>query len=71
MKCPEGGVLLGSAGRDRLFGNGGRDTLSGAGGHDLLFGGPGSADRVLGGAGSDSAAEDPLDSYDSVETLLR
>jgi uncharacterized delta-60 repeat protein len=61
---------LGGAGKDELFGNGGVDTLSGAGGNDRLFGGPGDADHVRGGAGTDAAADDEKDSYDSVETLL-
>ncbi|HEV2294142.1 MAG TPA: hypothetical protein VGR35_09810 [Tepidisphaeraceae bacterium] len=62
--------LLGSAGHDEIHGHGGRDHLIGAGGNDRLFGGPASADRVHGGAGVDSAANDPLDSYDGVEQLL-
>jgi uncharacterized delta-60 repeat protein len=68
----EGGndYLLGGAGKDDLFGNGGTDILSGAGGNDRLFGGPNEADRILGGAGSDSAAQDDKDSYESIETLL-
>jgi uncharacterized delta-60 repeat protein len=68
----EGGndYLLGGAGKDDLFGNGGTDTLSGAGGNDRLFGGPSEADRILGGAGADSAAQDDKDSYESIETLL-
>ena len=36
----------------------------------IADGGPDSVDRILGGAGSDSAADDEKDSYDSVETLL-
>jgi Ca2+-binding RTX toxin-like protein len=68
----EGGddYLLGGAGKDDLFGNGGTDILSGAGGNDRLFGGPNDADRILGGAGTDSAAQDDQDSYESIELLL-
>jgi Ca2+-binding RTX toxin-like protein len=62
--------LLGGAGGDDLLGQGGSDTLSGAGGNDRLFGGPDSADRILGGAGADSAARDDKDFVDSVEMLL-
>jgi Ca2+-binding RTX toxin-like protein len=61
--------LLGGAGTDKLFGNDGNDTLSGGGSSDLLVGG-GGADRLRGGEGTDSAFDDPLDSRDSVETLL-
>ena len=68
----EGGAdyLLGGAGKDDLFGNGGVDTLSGAGGNDRLFGGPNDADRILGGAGTDAAANDTKDQFESVEQLL-
>jgi Ca2+-binding RTX toxin-like protein len=61
--------ILGGAGNDDLFGNGNDDTLSGAGGNDRLYGG-GGADVLLGGDGSDAAPEDPLDSRDSIETIL-
>jgi Ca2+-binding RTX toxin-like protein len=63
--------LLGAAGKDFLSGNGGKDTLSGAGGDDVLFGGPLTADKIYGGSGNDEAAEDALDTYDSVEELLK
>jgi Ca2+-binding RTX toxin-like protein len=62
--------LLGGAGKDDLFGNGGTDTLSGAGGNDRLFGGPDAADRILGGIGTDSAADDDKDQFEAVETML-
>jgi uncharacterized delta-60 repeat protein len=68
----EGGndYLLGGAGNDVMYGNGGNDTLSGAGGNDKMFGGPDDGDTVLGGAGTDVAADDDEDTFDSVETLL-
>jgi uncharacterized delta-60 repeat protein len=68
----EGGndYLLGGAGNDIMYGNGGNDTLSGAGGNDRLFGGPDDADSVLGGAGTDMAANDTKDKFDSIETLI-
>jgi Ca2+-binding RTX toxin-like protein len=62
--------VLGSAGHDQLFGHGGRDTLLGTRGNDRLFGGPNSADFISGGDGTDSAADDPLDTYAGVEHLL-
>lgn len=62
--------VLGGAGKDDVFGNGGVDTLSGAGGNDRLFGGPKDADRVLGGAGTDSAADDVKDTREGIESLL-
>jgi uncharacterized delta-60 repeat protein len=62
--------LLGSAGHDVIYGQGGRDTLLGTLGNDRLFGGPGSADQVYGGPGTDAAANDPLDTYAGVEQLL-
>ncbi len=63
-------ALFGGAGKDDLFGNGGVDFLSGNGGNDRLFGGPNDADRIIGGAGTDSAATDPKDGYKEIETFL-
>jgi Ca2+-binding RTX toxin-like protein len=63
-------TINGGAGNDTLFGSPGKDTLNGGTGDDQLFGGPDAADRILGGPGGDSAADDDKDSYQSVETLL-
>ncbi len=62
--------LLGGIGNDTLAGNGGHDTLSGAAGNDVLFGGPGFADTINGGKGTDLAAQDFSDTYHDVETLV-
>jgi len=62
--------LLGGAGNDDLFGDAGVDTLSGAGGNDRLFARAGGADRLLGGAGTDSADKDDGDLVSGVEALL-
>jgi hypothetical protein len=35
-----------------------------------MFGGPDESDRIFGGPGSDSAAQDEKDTYDSVEVML-
>ncbi len=60
----------GGVGNDFLAGNSGNDALSGEGGDDQLFGGPGSADDILGGTGNDTAANDPLDELFDVEVLV-
>lgn len=62
--------LLGGSGNDVLYGNGGADTLSGGGGNDRFFGGPNEGDTINGGPGTDAAADDTKDKYDSIETLL-
>jgi len=63
-------VLVGGGNNDVILGEGGRDTIIGGGGNDRLFGGPDDADKILGGSGTDSAAQDDKDIYDSVEVLL-
>jgi len=63
-------VLIGGGNNDVILGEGGHDTIIGGGGNDRMFGGPDAADKILGGAGTDSAAQDDKDTYDSVETLL-
>jgi Ca2+-binding RTX toxin-like protein len=70
--------LVGNAGANALFGNGGNDTLIGNGGVDALWGGAGN-DRILakdgvkdyvdGGAGTDSAQTDLIDTVVNVETV--
>ena len=62
--------LFGDRGNDTLAGNGGHDTLSGAAGNDVLFGGPGAADTINGGTGTDLAAQDFNDTYHDVETMV-
>ncbi len=67
--------LLGGGGKDRLVGKGGRDVLIGAGGDDRLdaresataavrVAQAGSVDRVVCGAGNDTALVDPVDLVD-------
>jgi Ca2+-binding RTX toxin-like protein len=63
-------ALIGGGNNDVILGEGGRDTLIGGGGNDRMYGGPDAADKILGGTGTDSAAQDDKDTYDSVETLL-
>ena len=60
----------GSSAANRLFGLAGADTLIGGGGNDRMFGGPDDADKILGGSGTDSAAQDDKDTYESIEVLL-
>lgn len=50
---PDGEVIVGLAGADRLFGGSRDDTLDGAAGNDHLEGGAGD-DDLFGGAGNDS-----------------
>ena len=71
-------IIYGGQGNDTIRGENGNDQLAGdptgdpqpGDGNDLLFGGPDAADRIFGGPGSDSAAQDEKDSYDSIETML-
>ena len=49
---PEGEVICGLAGDDRLYGRGGSDRLLGGAGKDLLVGGKGN-DELIGGDGRD------------------
>jgi Ca2+-binding RTX toxin-like protein len=60
----------GGAGHDLLAGNSGADELWGAAGNDHLFGGPKTADVIHGGAGTDTAANDPLDELLDIEVLV-
>lgn len=62
-------ILVGGGGNDRLYGGGGNDALLGGRGDDRLFGGEGS-DLVFGGRGHDAAFNDPVDTFDSIETLF-
>jgi len=50
-------VLVGSAGRDRLFGGSENDTIEGHGEEDYIDGGTG-ADRMYGGSGNDTFVVD-------------
>jgi Ca2+-binding RTX toxin-like protein len=50
--CPNGGLLSGTDGRDRLGGKDGDDEIHGLGDKDRLFGGMGS-DVIYGGPGDD------------------
>lgn len=63
-------VLVGGGNNDVILGEGGRDTIIGGGGNDRMYGGPDAADKILGGTGDDSAAQDDKDTYDSVENFL-
>lgn len=72
-------VILGLAGHDRLYGDAGNDTLTGGLGKDRLYGGSGAdvidahdglADRVDGGAGTDTGfTDDGIDIVRRVERL--
>jgi Ca2+-binding RTX toxin-like protein len=63
-------TIIGGGNADRISGDGGRDLIIGGGGNDVMFGGPDDADRIFGGLGTDRAANDDKDAYDSVESFL-
>ncbi|MCS7034350.1 MAG: CAP domain-containing protein [Phycisphaerae bacterium] len=80
LLCGNGGVdrlwggegddtLEGGSSNDRLFGDAGSDRLHGGNHNDFLDGGTG-PDQLFGDSGNDSAILDPLDTLQSVETLL-
>ena len=63
-------TFFGGPGADRITGGDGPDSLNGQGGDDTLYADDGAADKVLGGAGTDSADVDKDDSTDSIEIFL-
>ncbi len=76
---PDGAVLHGGAGNDRLMGGRGRDNITGGRGHDLIRGGGGrdlirardnTRDRVNCGAGLDSVKADGIDKLKGCERRL-
>jgi Ca2+-binding RTX toxin-like protein len=66
-----GDNLLGGAHADYLSGGKGRDYLRGADGDDLLLARDGERDALSGGAGTDRARLDRIDSRVQVERILR
>ena len=57
--CPNGGLLSGTDGQDKLYGREGEDEVRGLGGTDELYGGLGK-DTVYGGPGNDEVVDTVL-----------
>ena len=55
--CPNGGLLSGTDGQDKLYGREGEDEIHGLGGSDFIFGGLGK-DVIYGGPGNDEMIGD-------------
>lgn len=62
--------VFGGTGNDTLTGGSGADLLDGQDNNDVLFASDGVRDTLIGGAGTDSAKRDTLDSLSSVEVIL-
>jgi Ca2+-binding RTX toxin-like protein len=60
-------VLYGGPGNDKLQGGAGRDTVYGGYGRDMIWAWDGSADRINGRPGVDTAWKDKLDQATQVE----
>jgi Ca2+-binding RTX toxin-like protein len=80
IATPDGSVLHGGNGRDRLIGGAGHDNLTGGRGKDLMRGGKGrdliraidgTRDRVICGPGVDRAKVDGIDIVKGCERLIR
>jgi Ca2+-binding RTX toxin-like protein len=61
-------TLNGGSGNDSLIGDAGGDSLFGDSGNDTLFG-PSGGNHLFGGSGTDTAANIPGDTFDSIENL--
>jgi Ca2+-binding RTX toxin-like protein len=80
VATPDGGILHGGNGNDKLLGGRGRDNLTGGRGHDVMRGRKGrdliraidgTRDRVNCGAGVDRAKVDGIDKVKNCEHLIR
>jgi hypothetical protein len=65
---PGADVICGMGGNDRLDGRGGNDVLLGGAGNDVMVGGRGAGDCMVGGPGSDKAADNTADETPEAET---
>ena len=80
IATPDGSIIHGGNGRDRLIGGPGKDNLTGGRGHDVIRGGKGrdllraidgTRDRVNCGGGRDRAKVDGIDKVRHCERLLK